>query len=312
MNDSLRGRQVVLSLTNQTGGGVVAGDVVVVSATVANAFAATVIGAYSDTPVGVALETIAAGAVGRIAFFGYVPTVNLTSAAALSDFLFTATEAKHGAPLSTDAEGSFGQALGTGAAPAAFLWGRPSSPPGGGVGGNVATDSIWDAKGDLAVGTGADAASKLTAGVDGKYLTTLASEATGLKWGDLPGAKGCTVRRTTAQTINTSGQISFDTEERDDDGYWTVGSPTRLTIPNTGWYMMTVQVSWSTGTSAKNTTIRLDGTTELVHQGPTTTASFYQNAAWVGYFTAGQYLELHVIATADVLAAAFSIARILS
>lgn len=48
--------------------------------------------------------------------------------------------------------------------------------------GSVATDTIWDAKGDLAAGTGADAASKLTVGADDTILMADAAQATGLKW----------------------------------------------------------------------------------------------------------------------------------
>jgi hypothetical protein len=46
----------------------------------------------------------------------------------------------------------------------------------------VATDAIWDAKGDLAVGTGANTAAKLTVGTDGYVLTADAAQATGVKW----------------------------------------------------------------------------------------------------------------------------------
>lgn len=49
--------------------------------------------------------------------------------------------------------------------------------------GSVASDSIWDAKGDLAVGTGADTAAKLTAGSNGQVLTVDSTQTTGLKWG---------------------------------------------------------------------------------------------------------------------------------
>lgn len=49
--------------------------------------------------------------------------------------------------------------------------------------GAVASDSIWDAKGDLAVGTGANTAAKLTVGTDGKQIYADAAEATGLRWG---------------------------------------------------------------------------------------------------------------------------------
>lgn len=43
-----------------------------------------------------------------------------------------------------------------------------------GTGGSVATDAIWDAAGDLAVGSGANTAAKLTKGADGTVLTVTA------------------------------------------------------------------------------------------------------------------------------------------
>jgi len=62
--------------------------------------------------------------------------------------------------------------------------------------GNVATDAIWDAKGDLAVGTGPNTAAKLTVGANGKVLMAASGEATGLKWETVAG---------TAGTVNTGG-----------------------------------------------------------------------------------------------------------
>jgi hypothetical protein len=50
------------------------------------------------------------------------------------------------------------------------------------VAGSVATDPIFDAKGDLAVGTGADAAARLATGTNGFVLTADSATATGLKW----------------------------------------------------------------------------------------------------------------------------------
>lgn len=48
--------------------------------------------------------------------------------------------------------------------------------------GSVATDAIWDAKGDLAGGTGADTASILTVGSNGTALVADSSATTGLAW----------------------------------------------------------------------------------------------------------------------------------
>lgn len=52
----------------------------------------------------------------------------------------------------------------------------------GGAGTNVATDIIWDTKGDLAAATGPNAAVKLPVGTDGHVLTADSGEATGIKW----------------------------------------------------------------------------------------------------------------------------------
>lgn len=52
----------------------------------------------------------------------------------------------------------------------------------GGGGGSVATDAIWDAKGDIAAGTGANAAARVAVGADDTVLRAAAAEATGTKF----------------------------------------------------------------------------------------------------------------------------------
>ena len=56
----------------------------------------------------------------------------------------------------------------------------------------VETDIVWDAKGDLAVATDADAATRLPVGTSGQVLTLLSSETTGMKWAT-PTTGGVTV-----------------------------------------------------------------------------------------------------------------------
>jgi len=48
--------------------------------------------------------------------------------------------------------------------------------------GDIATDTIWDAKGDLAAGTGADTAARLPTVADGASLRTKVAASTGLEW----------------------------------------------------------------------------------------------------------------------------------
>jgi hypothetical protein len=52
------------------------------------------------------------------------------------------------------------------------------------AGGSVASDAIFDAKGDLPVGTGADTAAKLAVGVPGQRISADASATTGLRYGE--------------------------------------------------------------------------------------------------------------------------------
>jgi hypothetical protein len=60
-------------------------------------------------------------------------------------------------------------------------------PPGNGSSGSVATDTIYDAKGDLPVGTGANTAARLAVGANGTVLMADSGEATGVKWGTVAG-----------------------------------------------------------------------------------------------------------------------------
>lgn len=72
-------------------------------------------------------------------------------------------------------------------------------------GGSVATDAIWDAKGDLAVGTGANTASRLAVGTNGQVLTADSAEATGTKWATVSGSGDMIL----ASTQTVSGLKTF-------------------------------------------------------------------------------------------------------
>lgn len=63
-------------------------------------------------------------------------------------------------------------------------------PAAAGGSGSVATDAIWDAKGDIAGGTGANTAARLAVGTDGHVLTADSGETTGMKWAAVAASGG--------------------------------------------------------------------------------------------------------------------------
>ncbi len=83
--------------------------------------------------------------------------------------------------------------------------------------GNVATDTVWDAKGDLVVGTGANTASRLAVGTNGQILVADSAEATGLKWanagggGDLLAANNLSELSATASTARANLGLTIGT-----------------------------------------------------------------------------------------------------
>lgn len=94
-------------------------------------------------------------------------------------------------------------------------WEPATDATSGGGGTVVATDTIWNTKGDLAAATGSDAAIRLGIGVDGTVLTADSGEPTGMKWeaisggvtdgdkGDIDVTSGATVWTVDTSAITT-------------------------------------------------------------------------------------------------------------
>lgn len=128
---NLRGRQVVVSLTNKSGGSVAAGDVVIVD-TGNNEAITTTTSARVEVSLGVVQEAIASNATGRVLVHGYAALVNVPSSVTRGHYVETHTVAKQATGNSSRRSGSFGQFLTGGTTPTALIWGRPDQTASGG------------------------------------------------------------------------------------------------------------------------------------------------------------------------------------
>ena len=116
------------------------------------------------------------------------------------------------------------------------------------------------------------------------------------------GDVGACIRRLTAQTIPSLARtaVQFDGVEYDSGGFWSVGSPTRLTIPEDGRYLVGANVDWvANGTSIRYAEIRKNGAfimgRDINSRYPSFGLSSTQWLERVDNLYAGDYLELIVL-----------------
>ena len=133
-----RGRQVVQSLTNKSGGSVAAGDVVVIDTTNDTAFTTTTTG-RAEISIGIAQETIANNATGRVLTEGYAALVNVPASVTRGHYIETHTVAKQATGNSTRRSGSFGQFLTGGTTPTGWVWGSSDTA---GVSGAITSSGL--------------------------------------------------------------------------------------------------------------------------------------------------------------------------
>jgi hypothetical protein len=100
--------------------------------------------------------------------------------------------------------------------------------------GDVSTDAIWDAKGDLAGGTGANTAGRLAVGNDDDILSAASGATTGLIWRVASKAHGVIARWSSGALSGTGSYVSvpLNNEDDDTDGYHDNSTNnSRLTVP---------------------------------------------------------------------------------
>lgn len=112
-----------------------------------------------------------------------------------------------------------------------------------GSSGDIATDNIWDNKGDLAVGTGANSAYKLPVGSNDQVLVADSGEVTGMKWASISG--GSSTWTSFLSSINTTPASTSTIITTDDlTNIIKPGFPIKYTIGTVEYYgIVTVIVS---------------------------------------------------------------------
>ena len=180
-------------------------------------------------------------------------------------------------------------------------------------GSGAATDAIWNAKGELAVGTGPDAAGTLAVGTDTHVLTADAASSMGMKWaappvppamtrGVLMNGASISVETTPVQVIpnNFVTKCLFDRLLYDDGGHVNLASfPTRLTVTEAGWYVAQATAQFSlpaVGVTARQISIYynntvLYGTRRITVDQAVCTLT----AEAILYMAAGSYIEAYLV-----------------
>lgn len=195
------GRQVIVLLTNKSGGSVIAGDVVIIDTSNDAAFTTTTSGGVT-VGVGVAQESIASNATGRVLVSGYAALVNVNASVTRGQYGKTHTVAKQATGTASRGVGTFCQWLTGGTTPTALVY--PTD-----LLGSSLTNPMTGI-GAIIQGTTAGAPAELAAPLAGKVLTG-AGVTTPLVYSYPPGYEFDYVEKTSDTSVTATTEAGADT-----------------------------------------------------------------------------------------------------
>lgn len=190
---NLFGRKAVALLTNKSGGAVIKGDVVILDTANDTAFTTTTTAAYTGA-IGVADESIASNATGRVVISGYVELINVNASVTRGYYGKTHTVAKQATSAgSSRVSGSFCQFVTGGTTPSALIW-QPD------LGGASLSDPMTT-RGDVIYRNSSNVTARLGVGTAGQALQT---DGTDVSWGAVGILQSASATRTAGDVTTTS------------------------------------------------------------------------------------------------------------
>lgn len=111
---------------------------------------------------------------------------------------------------------------------------------------------------------------------------------------------GARVSRAATQSIATASNtaVQWDTEDRDDNNYWSSTANTRFTIPAAGWYQVEAAFAWAANANgSRRIYIAKNGDTTnplaVEWEGPVIGVTLHQSIGTMAYLNAGDYVEIY-------------------
>jgi len=163
---------------------------------------------------------------------------------------------------------------------------------------------LFTTKGDLVVATGVNAAGRLAAGPIESILVSDPAAYLGMKW--LLHKRAQVKRSTDYNPSLTTYKIPWETENYDDNNFWSVADPENLVIQENGFYLVSASVYLDV-TTLSNSSYKIDlfrNSTILATEGvflPNISSPVYLSLVWLDQFLQSDKVSLNVFSYNNVI-----------